>query len=266
MENQTRKFLEDISVTYDEMKKNNKIDKELEERFLRTIVEIYTMYTSKKEFSEIIEEYKVRYIYNESKVEEDITPEEQLGIGIVYDYINDFDFKHDYFNIFTTSLVIHQKLYSKCPGQGFGGSLREATAMLFDTNIDVLESKQAQEEFDKYIPKTEIFMKELEGLDINSYIEKCIVLTTELIKLQPFADGNKRTFRSLFNLLLKKVNLPPVYVDNSQKKEYKNALIKAMKYNEYNDLIRFYYNRIYDAIIQLDINNRKMEVFGSKKP
>ena len=38
------------------------------------------------------------------------------------------------------------------------------------------------------------------------------------------------------------------------KNEYKDALIKAMKYEDYNDMIKFYYSRIYDSIITLDIN------------
>lgn len=90
----------------------------------KEIIEEYYKYDKKKYYEEILKEYKVRYIYNESQVEGDITPEEQLGIAEVYDYISNFDFDKDYFNIFVTSLVLHEKLYSKCPGKGFGGKFK----------------------------------------------------------------------------------------------------------------------------------------------
>ena len=53
------------------------------------------------------------------------------------------------------------------------------------------------------------------------------------------------------------------YADEEHLKDYKecefnefhkDALIKAMKYEDYNDMIKFYYSRIYDSIITLDIN------------
>jgi fido (protein-threonine AMPylation protein) len=177
----------------------------------------------------------------------------------MYDYINNFNFEKDYFNIFTTSLILHQKLYSKCIGKNFGGNLRDSQVVLFGTNIEVVDSKQAIIEFNKYIKKSNEIMEDLENSDLISYINKSIRLITELIKLQPFLDGNKRTFRALFNLLLKKINLPPVYINKEDKKIYKEALIKAMANNEYNDLIKFYYSRIYDAIIKLDIDDNERE-------
>ncbi|MBE6160426.1 MAG: hypothetical protein E7157_05220 [Lactobacillales bacterium] len=260
-----RQMLEELSKDYEIIKNTDSLDNNNKEKFLINAINFYSKYIKKKEYSEIIDSYKTLYIYNESKVEEDITPEEQLGISAMYDYINNFDFEKDNFNIFITSMLLHQKLYSKCVGSSFGGNLRETSAVLFDTNIEVPESRQAIEEFNKYIATSNDIMKDLENSDLNSYIEKSVKLITDLIKLQPFADGNKRTFRALFNLLLKKINLPPVYIDNSRKHEYKDALIKGMKYKDYTDLINFYYDCIYDAIIKLDINANNLEKKGDLK-
>lgn len=221
----------------------------------KEIIKKYHQYTDKKLYEEILAEYKVRYIYNESKVEGNITPEEQLGIAAVYDYINDFDFNKDYFNIFTTSLVIHQKLYSKCVGKEFGGKLRDSQAILQDSLIEVMDPIVAQKKFNEYIAVSDKIFEPLNEGDVLGYIELCIKTITELIKIQPFADGNKRTFRSLLNLLLKKATLPPVYIDIPHRLEYKELLLKAMRNNDYNGLYEFYYDRIEESIRELALDN-----------
>lgn len=220
---------------------------------------------NKKSYDEILYEYKCKYIYNESKVEGRVSPEEQLGINIVYDYINDFDFDKDYFNIFTTSLLIHQKLYSKCFDKSFGGSLRNTQVILNDTNIEVMPAEEAKIYFNSFIKKSdEIFLPLMEG-NILKYIENCIFITTELIKAQPFTDGNKRTFRSLLNLLFKKINLPPVYISIKYRKEYKSALLKALRFSDYDDLYQLYYFLIDNSIKELALEKDDLSKIITKR-
>ncbi len=225
----------------------------------KSIVEEYYKFDKKRIYAQILEEYKVRYIYNESKVEGNVTKEEKMGIATVYDYISDFNFDTDYFNIFTTSLIIHQKLYSHCPGEGFGGSLRDTQAILKDTCIEVMSAEEAQIFFNEFITKSDEIFLSLKKGNILKYIENCITVTTELIKAQPFADGNKRTFRSLLNLLLKKVTLPPVYIPSYLNQKYKDVLLKAMQDGNYIGLYNFYYERIEDAIKELALDKSVQE-------
>lgn len=221
----------------------------------KNVIINYHTYDDKKLYDEILLEYKIKYIYNESKVEGGITPEEQLGIAEVYDYIQNFDFSKDYFNIFTTSLIIHQKLYSKCVGKEFGGQLRNTQAILQDSLIEVPDAETAKKYFNEYIAKSNEIFVPLEQGDVLGYIELCIHTITELIKYQPFPDGNKRTFRALLNLLLKKATLPPVYIDQNNRLEYKDLLLNAIKYNEYNNLYEFYYRIIEESIRELALDN-----------
>jgi len=79
----------------------------------------------------------------------------------------------------------------------------------------------------------------------------------DLIKLQPFLDGNKRTFRALLNLLLKKVGIPPIYIKQEEREVYKRELLKAIIEADYSGIIRFYYFKIADAIVSLDIYSDK---------
>lgn len=97
------------------------------------------------------------------------------------------------------------------------------------------------------------FKKYYESDDLMAYIFYVIKLTTDLIKYQPFMDGNKRTFRSLLNLLFKARNLPPVYIKKEEIEEYKKALFKGVLEEKYDDLNFFYMNKLCDSIYELDI-------------
>ncbi len=222
-----------------------------EDKIPQTIIEIYLNYVVKPEFDIIYEEYKNKYIYNESKVEENTSPEERKGLGVVYDFLQGFNFDRDYFNVFVTSLSIHSKLYSHC-APGFGGRLRDTDAMLFDSCVEVPPAEEAKRLFNQLISLTDYPFSSLENGNIFNYINECIILTTDLIRLQPFADGNKRTFRALLNLLLKKIEIPPIYIGVEEIGEYKKALLKALEQEDYEEIIRFYYYKICDAIMALN--------------
>jgi len=248
-----------ISLLFDGYKKR-KLENRLysqNDNVPKIIIQQYIELIEKPSFKDLITSYKINYIFHESRVEQNIRKEELYGLGEVYDYIQNFDFDKNKFNIFVTSLILHQRLYSHCE-IGFGGNLRETNAVFSDLDIDITPPEEAKKIFNNYIiQKDNIFEKYNQG-DIFGYIEDCIKLNVELIKLQPFADGNKRTFRALTNLLLKRVNIPPIYIELNERDEYKKALVKAMKNNDYNDIIQFYYYKICDSIITLDIKNSQI--------
>ena len=89
--------------------------------------------------------------------------------------------------------------------------------------------------------------------DLINYINYCVKLTTDLIKDQPFNEGNKRTFRSLLNLMFKLRNIPPVYINKNERDIYKKALFEGIIDNNYENIIGFYYHKICDSIYELDV-------------
>lgn len=222
------------------------------------IIEIYNKSVEKPHFKNIVESYKKKYIYNEARVEKNVTKEEQAGLGEVYDYISNFDYDKNNFNIFVCAMLIHQKLYSKCPNKSFGGTLRDDQAIMRGTYIDIMPAIEAKKYFNSFIPNSSFIFEPLEKGDIFEYINTCIITTVNLIKAQPFIDGNKRTFRALLSLMLKKINIPPIYIEMEERTEYKKALLEAMINNNYNNIIRFYYYKICDAIVELDVNNSEL--------
>lgn len=71
----------------------------------------------------------------------------------------------------------------------------------------------------------------------------------------------------MVNLLFRKVNLPPVYVRNKEKAEYIEAMDRAIRLKDTKTIRKFYYYKICDSIIELDINERdKQRTLVVEKP
>ena len=136
----------------------------------------------------------------------------------------------------------------------FGGTLRTNSAVLHDFAVDVPDAKVAVREFNQFLSpeKRAEYEKHLNSDDIFAYIDFAVNVTSDLIGLQPFTDGNKRTFRSLLNLMFKMKNLPPVYITRKERKAYHAALEKALVEHDYSTIDGFYYYKICDSIYELD--------------
>ena len=101
----------------------------------KIIISEYLKLVEKPAFNNIINLYKRNYILCESNVEPYVSAEEKAGLADVYDYILSYDFNKTTFNVFTASMIIHQKLYKNCGDGSFGGKLRDSNAVLKDLNI-----------------------------------------------------------------------------------------------------------------------------------
>ena len=85
--NDTKLLFKLMEDGYRERRKNNNLTLEM----LKGIIESYYYYVEKPVFRNLVEDYKLKYIYNEARVETNISKEEQLGLGVVYDYICDLE-------------------------------------------------------------------------------------------------------------------------------------------------------------------------------
>ena len=145
--------------------------------------------------------------------------------------------------------------YAKTAGSSsFGGSLRTEPVSMQGFDVIIPSPKEACIMFNEFIApdKVKEYEDALNNDDIFEYIRYCVKTTADLIAMQPFGDGNKRTFRTLLNLMFKKRNLPPVYIVKKERKAYHDALEKAVCSKDYEDLIDFYYFKICDSIYKLD--------------
>ena len=229
------------------------------------IISMYYQSNNDPQFNNIYYNFKRNYLYNESRIDETISEEEKKGLSRVYDYIKDYDFSKQKFDVFVEAMKIHMLLYSSCPHPEFGGKLRDNSVILNNEIIEVPSAVEAKKFFQSFIGRKLPEVDFSNSVSIFDYINSCIYITTELIKNQPFCDGNKRTFRALLNLMFKQYNLPPVYVKTKERTEYKDALMKAMKKRDYTSLNQFYYYKICDSIYELDISSEIKPDTNTKK-
>lgn len=235
----------------------------------QTIILTYYTCIKKHFFNNIYEEFKNRYIstknfkerylYNENKLEQVHSKEEQQGLRLVYDYIqkmSDFDRVNMY-----TLTDIHEILYSKTPYPDFGGKYRTNERYLPNSGIDITspdlivhEMNKLRGEINEIIDEGIKLGKEIDPENIIPYINKCIELKCKLIKIHPFGDGNGRSIRAFINLLFRLANLPPIYIENKERESYGIAMQSAVGDNDLTKIKQFYYYKICDSIISLDIN------------
>ena len=248
-------FLENCFNSYNKLRTSVSTRKDYHDLILisKNMINLYLESAENVDYSSIIEKFKKIYITDESRIESNESKEEKEGIGAIYDYICDYDFSKKNFNIFVDSMQIHVLLYSKMPGKEFGGKIRTEQALLVDTDIEVMTAEDAKKHYNSYIMNSYKIMSSLDEKNILDYIKGSLMVMVDLIKTQPFADGNKRTFRSLFNLMLKRRNLPPVYVGGKEVSNFSKALLKAMREDDYMDLYELYLRLIADSISKIGL-------------
>lgn len=225
----------------------------------------YSEDTNHSSFSDIMESFKEKYIKQESLLEGVHTLEEINGLGEVYDYIRSEDWQKCA-NIYII-LVINGKLFSLTPYPEFGGTFRTNDCYIGESDVHTTPYAEIPMEIQKLWPEFDRLMKL--GIELNKhkeyvsedriieYINDCLKLKTRLIEVHPFNDGNGRTMRALVNLLFKIAGLPPVYVKRAERKKYIEAMDRAVTEKDYSYIDKFYYYKICDSIIELDINQRK---------
>ncbi|MBR1679278.1 MAG: hypothetical protein IJ704_01365 [Bacilli bacterium] len=172
------------------------------------------------------------------------------------------------------AVALEKELRSLTYKSKIGATLRsknnEDHVQLQGLDIDIPSAKESLVFMNSYInpEKKEEFKRVLEQEDVIQYISYCVKEVCDMIYYQPFMDGNKRTFRSLLNLMFKAKGLPPVYIKTGERDDYKLALYKALKEKDYASIIGFYLFKICDSIYELDVvpyKNKRLEDY-KKEP
>lgn len=225
--------------------------------------EIFNNFKTKYINDTNVNNFKERYIYNESKLEDVHSPEERKGLRAVYDFVQK---KEDLESISIYTLSdIHEILYSFSPYPDFGGKYRKDERYLPGTGVNITspdlivhEMNLLRSEVSELVEKGIKLGKELNASEIIEYIDRCVELKCKLIKIHPFGDGNGRSIRAFINLLFRLANIPPVYIKNKERQKYQEAMNSAIgEENDYSKIRLFYYYEICDSIMSLDIDINK---------
>lgn len=168
-------------------------------------------------------------------------------------------------NFFSVYLLkdLHKKIMGHTAHPECSGIYRTMPAYLPGTGIELADWSMIQYELYKlnptidYLHERAKLVKATGDVDeLLSFLDDCLKLKVELIRVHPFGDGNGRTVRAFINKLLEDAGLPPIYVRANERTEYHTAMNKALLEGDYSSLNDFYRYKICDSIIELDINDR----------
>ena len=268
-ENESTYYINLLLEDYERRKKENRLY-ETNDPIPKIIIRSYYECINEPDFESLVKKFRRKYILNENKVESVHEQEERDGLGLVYEFIQNFNNINN-LNIYTL-LRIHQIMYSKVPYPEFGGQFRTDNRYLPGTGTETTNYDLIPMEIAKlYIPVQNLIKEGYELAKnkkmekIIPYIDKCVELKCKLIKIHPFADGNGRSIRAFINLLFKIADIPPIYIKNKEKLEYHKAMNLANNEGEFEKIKTFYYYKVCDSIIELDINYNEDKVIAEQE-
>lgn len=267
--NKTQKELEEIVnklfSDYIERKRTRTLYKTELNIPKRLLIFYYQLNSENRHLDDTAEGFIKHYIACESILENAHLNFEKQGLKEMYEYLLSNEINEN-FDIYTL-LDLHRKLFSKAPYPEAGGLIRNSEAHIDGAPIDLTNPSDIRIEL-KFLDND---LKEIldmqEKVKTNksylfSYIDKCIILSSRLIKVHPFVDGNGRTIRAFLNKLFMDVELPPIYISSNENRTYKKAMQKAIgEENDFSSIIKFYYYKICDSIIELEANH-KQEIYN----
>ena len=119
-----------------------------------------------------------------------------------------------------------------------GGLYRDSSVRLSGTNVSTADPRFIPQLMDNLSWRIlEILKKNANGeLSNSEYIDKINECIYEMIRMQPFGDGNKRTSRLISNILYQEKGIPFVLLPVSLWNEYVDAW-KSNDIKDYNSLM-----------------------------
>lgn len=226
-----------------------------------TLIKMYYGFEDRISFESLKKAFVSKYIRNESKIEDVHTDSEIEGLREMYEYIHS-DEIDVYFNIYSLK-ELHEKLYSKAPFPEFGGQFRNDMVFLPGTGTDIVDWRMIRYYLNELDPivlelhdRSKVIKDSGDSDALLKFLDECVILGCQLIKIHPFKDGNGRSVRGFINKLMEDAGLPPIYITINEKTEYHKAMNKANNEGDYSDIKNFYRYKVCDSIIELDINQR----------
>lgn len=249
----------------------NKIDSTLLSNIVSSMSFIMTninTYTGQK--------FLQNYIYNDNKLEGIVIDRKQLNYILADLNFNGMDsrffdsdseevvmtlgnLKLQQYVISTTDAIslkkcneLHSLLFKYVPYPDDNGKYRDGTALLKNGTMQPVPYYEINERINELDEELQFFIKNIDQYSIGEYIEQVAYFTYKFIVIHPFRDGNGRISRAIMNWLLNKKNIPPIYVDQSCKKEYYEALSKIDLQNDPIPFIMFIEKRIIHTMLEFN--------------
>ncbi len=171
------------------------------------------------------------------------------GHAAMYSYVFELPVKVRC-SVFDT-VTLHSKLYSCFPFPEFGGQFRKSNTLVLGAKFETVDHREILSELLKLDETVKSVYALRAETNISSYIKEAVRLHHRLTVIHPFGDGNGRTLRAFFNIMMVRNNLTPVFIMVEDKDEYLAALEVADKDADYAPLYELFYRAIIRANVEL---------------
>ena len=147
--------------------------------------------------------------------------------------------------------MLHKMLFAYAPYPEYAGFYRNNNAVLRNGTTQPVDWNNICSELDMLETEFCIFKNQIYKLNVSCYIEKVAYFIYKFLKIHPFSDGNGRVSRALLNWMLRLKDIPPIYIDDTCKQEYYDALSSIDLNADYVPFVLLIEKRIINTIIEL---------------
>lgn len=137
--------------------------------------------------------------------------------------------------------------FSLCSGNEFP-SYRDHSVMIRKGNWNAIDKDMVPKSIKILI---DWYVNDKESKKLNP-IEKACIMHCEIVRIQPFPNGNHRMARLIANEGLIAEDFPSVSIAFDKREEYNNATNKAIETHNIDDLIKIYYKQVYQNALKIN--------------
>lgn len=152
----------------------------------------------------------------------------------------------DTLSIYDTFLL-NRDLFSCYPHPEFGGNPRQENVLVLGAKFETTDYINIYSELAELDAEIKSYFNRREKISTSEYIKHIARVHHKITVIHPFPEGNGRTSRAFMNVQLVRAGLCPVYIKVQEKPEYINALEKADKEDNFNNL----YEVLFRAMIRV---------------
>lgn len=193
------------------------INKEIDNYTKDLLLIFFTLNSSNNMFSYVQKNFINEYVINESEIEgvnssTETGKEVMAGLERMYKYIHSDEEKSNVGRILITDL--HEQLFSYVEGSTESRAYRTDVRFFPGTGIELeypLYIPRAMREVDRVFDELSDMSKKIYNSDIDSrlemldlFLKKMMQYKAEVVRINPFPDGNKRSTRGMVNYLDRK--------------------------------------------------------------
>ena len=160
------------------------------------------------------------------------------GLAIMYSKL--FPMANGEISVFDCN-ILNRYLFSCVPYPEYGGRLREVETLVTGAKFETENYRNIYPSLLELDDEVNELICCIDEISASEYIKRATRIHYRLTVIHPFGDGNGRTLRGFFNLLMVKRHLPPVFFDKDMKDRYKDALSYVDTTDDYSLLYEVFF-------------------------